>query len=192
MARVLGPDYWLRTVAAPHGLHQVSQNGNHRTVAIKAAGFPVALAHTVRDDGPWELSRSSFPLVMSRKVRAYLRLLLRAGLLTKPQRGRHGINFEANSCANLLLVAGTVEDTLRNVATYEQFYGRCEAWPNWLRDRDHLTELLNRELLSMDSYNDLTIFSQVVGQWPPPVASRLKLLMMRLAPGGARLDPYSK
>jgi hypothetical protein len=65
---------------------------------------------------------------------------------------------KANRSANLLL-ADTVEETLRNVATYEQFYGRCEAWPDWLRDRDHLTELLNRELLTMDSYNDLTVFT---------------------------------
>ena len=190
MANVLGYDYWLETVPAPHGLlHKVSQNGNHRTVAIRAAGFPVALAQIERYDGPWELSRSLWSPSVSNTVRAYLGLLLRDGLLTKPQRGRRGINFEANTWANLLLVAGTVEDTLRNVAAYEQFYGRCEAWPNWLRDRDHLTELLNRELLTMDGYDDLTVFSQVVGQWPPPVASRLKLLMMRLAPGGARLDP---
>jgi hypothetical protein len=190
MAMIHGFDYWLRTVPAPHGLlHQVSQNGNYRTVAIKAAGFPVAFGHTVRHDGPWELSCSSFPLVMSDTVRAYLRLLLRAGLLTKPQRGRHGISFGANSCASLLLVAGTVEDTLRSVATYEQFYGRCEAWPDWLRDRDLLTELLNRELLTMESYDDLTVFSQVVGQWPPPVAAKWKLLLQRLAPGRARLDP---
>ena len=190
MARVHGDDYWLKTVPAPHGLlHQVTQNGNHRTVAIRAAGFPVALAQIERYDGPWELSPSPWSPWVSKTVRAYLRLLLRDGLLTKPQRGQRGINFEANSWANLLLVAGTVEDTLRNVATYEQFYGRCEAWPNWLRDRKELTELLNRELLTMDSYNDLTVFSQIVGQWPPPAAGKLKLLMMRLAPGGARLDP---
>lgn len=189
MARILGPDYWLKTVPAPHGLlHQVSQNGNHRTVAIRAAGFPVALAQIVRYDGPWELSPSPMSPWVSKTVRAYLRLLLRYGLLTKPQRGRDGINFETDSWANLLLVGGTVEDTLRNVATYEQFYGRCEAWPDWLRDRDHLTELLNRELLTMDRYNELTVDSQVVGQWPPPVTCKLKLLMMRLAPGGARLD----
>jgi hypothetical protein len=29
----------------------------------------------------------------------------------------------------------------------------------------------------MKSYNDLTVFSQVVGQWPPPVAAKWKLLM---------------
>jgi hypothetical protein len=188
MASILGYGYWLKTVAVPHGLlHQVSQNGNHRTVAIRAAGFPVALAQIVRYDGPWELSPSPWSPWVSRTVRAYLRLLLRAGLLTKPQRGRDGINFEANRWANLLL-AGTVGDTLRNVAIYEQSYGRCEAWPDWLRDRDLLTELLNRELLTMDRYNSLTVFSQVVGRWPPPAVGKLKLLMMRLAPGGAKLD----
>jgi hypothetical protein len=129
MARILGYDYWLRTVPAPHGvLHQVSQNGNHRTVAIEAAGFPVALAQIVRYDGPWELSPAPWQPWVSKTVRAYMRLLLRAGLLTKPQRGRDGINFETDKWANLLL-SGTVEDTLSNVATYEQFYGRCEAWP---------------------------------------------------------------
>jgi hypothetical protein len=54
---------------------------------------------------------------------------------------------------------------LRNVAAYEQSYGRCEAWADWLRDRDLLTELLNRELLSMERYNALTVFSRVAGQW---------------------------
>jgi hypothetical protein len=189
MERIFGGDYWLNTVAAPHGLlHQVSQNGQHRTVAIKAAGFPVALARISRYDGPWELSPAPWSRWVTKTVRAYLRLLLRVGLLTEPQRGRDGINFEIDRWANLLF-AGTVEATLRNVATYEQFYGRCAAWPNWLRDREELTELLNRELLTMDRYNDLTVFSQVVGQWPPPAAGKLKLLMMRLAPGGARLDP---
>jgi hypothetical protein len=81
-----------------------------------------------------------------------------------------------------------VEDTLRNVAAYEEFYGRCEAWPNWLRDRNLLTELLNRELLTIESYNDLTFFSQVAGQWPPPAISKWKLFMLRHAPGGARID----
>jgi hypothetical protein len=39
MARILGDDYGLSTVAAPHGLlHKIAHNGNHRTVAIKAAG----------------------------------------------------------------------------------------------------------------------------------------------------------
>jgi hypothetical protein len=63
---------------------------------------------------------------------------------------------------------------------------------DWLRDREELTELLNRELLTMDRYNDLTVYSQVVGQWPPPVAAKWKLLMLRLAPGGARLGPNSE
>jgi hypothetical protein len=53
MARIHGYGYWLKTVPAPHGLlHHVSQNGNHRTVAIRAAGFPVALAQIERYDGP--------------------------------------------------------------------------------------------------------------------------------------------
>jgi hypothetical protein len=53
-------------------------------------------------------------------------------------------------------------------------------------------ELLNRELLTMDRYNtnDLEVFSQVAGQWPPPVAARWKLLLQRLTRTGARLDPY--
>jgi hypothetical protein len=62
------------------------------------------------------------------------------------------------------------------------------AWPNWLRDRNLLTDLLNRELLTMDTYNDLTRFSQVAGKWPPPVAARWNLLMLRLTRTGFRLD----
>ena len=31
---------------------------------------------------------------------------------------------------------------------------RVKAWHNWLRDRDLITELLNRELLTMNRYND--------------------------------------
>jgi len=188
MARILGDQYRLSTVAAPHGLlHEIAENGNHRTVAIKAAGFPVALVHTTRYEGPWELPPLEW---RSKTVPVFLRLLFRAGLLTKPQRGRGEINVEANSWANLLF-ADTVGATLRNIAAYEQFYGRCEAWPNWLRHRNVITDLLNRELLTMDSYNDLTIFSQVIGEWPPPVAARWKSLLQRLTRAGAQLDPYS-
>lgn len=187
MARILGDDYWVDTVAAPHGLlHDVTVNGNHRTVAIKAAGFPVALVHMTRYDGPWE-----FPPLEWKSPTAdvFLRLLFRAGLLTQPGRGRGRISAETNDWANLLF-ADTVAETLRNVAAYEQFYGRCEAWPDWLRDRDRLRELLDRELLSIERYSDLTFYSQVIGQWPPPVASRLNLLMFRLlGRGGTRLDP---
>jgi hypothetical protein len=188
MARILGNEYRLSTVAAPHGLlHEIAENGNHRTVAIRAAGFPVALVHTTRYDGPWVLPPQPW---VTETARVFLRLLFRAGLLTGPQRGHGEINAEANSWANLLF-ADTVGETLRNVAAYEQLFGRCKAWPNWLRDRDHLTELLNRELLTMDRYDDdLTLFSQVVGQWPPPVAAKWKLLLQRLTRTGARLDPY--
>lgn len=73
MARILGDDYWLKTVAAPHGLlHEISQNGNHRTVAIKAAGFPVALVHTTRHEGPWALPPLEW---RSKTVPVFLRLL---------------------------------------------------------------------------------------------------------------------
>jgi hypothetical protein len=139
---------------------------------------------TVRYDGPWELPPLEW---RSKTVPVFLRLLFRAGLLTMPQRGHGEINVEANSWANLLF-ADTVGATLRNVAAYEQFHGRCEAWPNWLRDRDLLTDLLNRELLTMDGYNDVTMFSQVIGQWPPPLAGRWKLLLQRVMRTGARLD----
>jgi hypothetical protein len=189
MARILGDDYGLSTVAAPHGLlHKIAHNGNHRTVAIKAAGFPVALVRTVRFNGPWQVP--PWPWV-TETARACLRLLLRAGLLTKPQGGRREIDVEANCWANLLF-ADTAGSTVKNVAAYEQLFGRCEAWPDWLRDRNLLTELLNRELLTMDRYkDDLTLFSEVVGQWPPPVAGKLKLLLQRLTRTGARLDRYS-
>lgn len=92
MSMILGEDYGLSTVAAPHGLlHEVSPNGHHRTAAIKAAGFPVALARTVRYDGPWELPLWGTGVT----VRAFLRLLFRAGLLTKPRENADGINAEA-------------------------------------------------------------------------------------------------
>jgi hypothetical protein len=88
MARILGDDYRLETVAAPHGLlHEISQNGNHRTVAIKAAGFPVALVHTTRYDGPWMLPPRPW---VSGTARVFLRLLFRACLLTNPQLGDSG------------------------------------------------------------------------------------------------------
>ena len=139
-----------------------------------------------RYDGPWEFPA---PQWRSSTVRVFLRLLFRAGLLTQLRPGRDEDNAEVNDWANLLF-ADTVAETLRNVAAYEQFYGRCEAWPDWLRDRDRLRELLDRELLSIERYSDLTYYSQVIGQWPPPVASRLNLLMFRLlGRGGTRLDP---
>jgi hypothetical protein len=146
MARILGDEFRLSTVSAPHGLLHEAENGNHRTVAMKAAGFPVALVHTTRYDGPWEVPTEPW---VTGTARVFLRLLFRAGLLNKPQRGRVRINAEANDWANLLF-ADTVAETLRNVAAYEQFYGRCAAWPDWLRDRHRLRVLLDRELLSIE------------------------------------------
>ena len=130
-----------------------------------------------RYDGPWEFPPLEWT---SPTADVFLRLLFRAGLLTQPGRGRGRISAETNDWANLLF-ADTVAETLRNVAAYEQFYGRCEAWPDWLRDRDRLRELLDRELLSIERYSDLTFYSQVIGRWPPPVAGRLNLLMSVLA-----------
>lgn len=41
LGMILGNDYGVTTVEGPHRLvHQVAHNGNHRTVAIRAAGFP--------------------------------------------------------------------------------------------------------------------------------------------------------
>jgi hypothetical protein len=61
-------------------------------------------------------------------VRAFLRLLFRTGLLTKPRENADGINAEAYGWANLLL-AGTVAGTLKNVAAFEQLYGRVKPGP---------------------------------------------------------------
>ena len=78
MAEILGEDYGLSTVTAPHGLlHMVHHNGNHRTAAIRAAGFPVALVETERYESPWMLP-------MHLRTHAYMRLLFRAGLLSNP------------------------------------------------------------------------------------------------------------
>jgi hypothetical protein len=63
---------------------------------------------------------------------AYLRLLFRAGLLANFREVEAGGVAEANHWANLLL-ADTAAETSSNVAAYEQLYGRCEAWPGWLR-----------------------------------------------------------
>ena len=50
----------------------------------------------------------------------------------------------------------------------------------------HPYNLLNRELLTMNSFN-LWAFDDVAARWPPPVA-RLKLFVQRLSGTGARLD----
>ena len=183
MAMILGEDYGLSTVAAPHGLlHKVKHNGNHRTAAIKAARFPVALVRTVRYDQPWLL-----PLRGGRRTRlAYLRLLFRSGLLANFRDVEAEGVADANHWANLLL-ADTAAEVLSNVAAYEQLYGRCEAWPSWLREPVTLTNLLNRELFTMNGFN-LRAFDEVAARWPPPPVAWLKLIVQRLSGTGARLD----
>ena len=72
----------MRQIAAGHpmGFSIRFAEGNHRTVAIKAAGFPVAFVRTVRYDDPWELPPRPW---VSETARACQRLLLCAGLLTQ-------------------------------------------------------------------------------------------------------------
>ena len=53
------------------------------------------------------------------------------------------------------------------MGAYEDLYGRCEAWPEWLRDEELLNKLIARERLSKQSYG-LELFTQVAGEWPPP------------------------
>lgn len=138
MAEILGENYGLSTVAAPHGLlHMVHHNGNHRTAAIRAAGFPVALVETERYESPWML-----PL-MSLKARAHMRLLFRAGLLSNPHVDDeiHQIFAEGDGWVILLLLAASPKEAVKNVVAYEHLYGRCEAWPEWLRDGELLDKL---------------------------------------------------
>jgi len=137
MAMILGNDYGVVTVAAPHGLlHQVSHNGNHRTAAIRAAGFPVALVHTVRYDGPWDL-----PFWRPTRA-AYLRLLSRAGILSNQRAGEFASVVDAANWGHLLL-ADSVGAALADVVAYEGLCGRCDVWPDWLRDPRMLVDLLN-------------------------------------------------
>ena len=143
LAEILGVDYGLASVDAPHGLvHQVSHNGNHRTVAIRAAGFPAALALVEHHEGPWPLPSRGGP-----ETRAYLQLLFQSGYLT----GYHWDDdlWEEMASADRwghLLLAENVDDAIRNVNAYEQFYGRVEIWPTWLRHRDQTAVLVNRKL----------------------------------------------
>jgi hypothetical protein len=85
----------------------------------------VALAHTVRYEGPWELPP---PPWLSPMGRVYLRLLFRAGLLTNPQGRWDEINAEANSWANLLF-ADTVEDALKTSPPMNRFTDGVKLGP---------------------------------------------------------------
>jgi hypothetical protein len=65
------------------GAHQVNVNGNHRSAAITAAGFPVALAYTTVQQNPWTLENPRRLGSRPNDGVAYLRLLTRTGVLTQ-------------------------------------------------------------------------------------------------------------
>lgn len=142
----------------------------------------MALVWTTRYDGPWEL-----PTWHTTRA-AYLRLLSRAGFLSNHRAGEHDDVVDATAWGHLLL-ADSAADAIADVMAYEKLYGRCDATPNWLKDPQLLTELLNHELLTMAASSwgrhDL---SQVAGQWPAPKPRRLQLLLQRLRRVGAQLD----
>lgn len=182
LAEILGANYGLTSVDAPHGrTYQVAHNGNHRTVAIRAAGFPLALALVDHHVGPWPL-----PTYGDYEIRAYLQLLFKAGYLTD-----YRYDDDQGEVANAdrwghLLIAENVDDALRNVKAYEQLYGRVESWPEWLRHKDQTVALVDRELCAAAPYG---FVSESAIDSPRPATGWLSSLLRRILGGRTRHRP---
>ena len=137
MARILGSDYSVIRYAAPHGPLYRVYNGNHRTVMIQAAGFPVAMACVQAVEGPWLLNRSS------RQGDAYLRALAADGWITVSDLAPRTRTVETSDYGHLLLSADAATARHRVVA-YEERFGRQLEVPDWLRDEAATRRRLRR------------------------------------------------
>lgn len=166
LAEILGEGLSLTTTLTPRApVHRVNVNGNHRTAAMRAAGFPVALAEITLERGPWAVSDNEA------SNQALLRLLYRCGLLTNYQRddpsrlGRETV--DAEGIASWLLEFESAAAARNNLLAYEAMFGRhSEPRLEWIRDRRSFKRLLRHERMVLPEFG-LDVLPRVAGQWPP-------------------------
>ncbi|MFD7161395.1 hypothetical protein ACFV9C_42890 [Kribbella sp. NPDC059898] len=166
MDEILGEGLSLTTSLTPRGpVHRVNVNGNHRAAAIRAAGFPVALAEITLEHGPWAVSDNDT------SSQALTRLLYRCGLLTDyrpndPSRlGRDTV--EAEGIASWLLGFQSATAARNNLLAYEAMFGRdSDSRLLWIRDLRSFKRLLRHERMELPEFG-LDVLPRVQGQWPP-------------------------
>lgn len=175
MAHVLGDQFTVSSFAAPHGLvHRVTVNGNHRNVAIRAAGFLVALVVMSTVTGPWRLPH---PVPT-----AYLRLLLRSGLVFNLRKDEYSDFVVDTRGPAEWLLSEDPREARGILIDYEKTYGRLLVpGLEWIRDQDTLNGLLREEEITMPM-NWLADLDTIAGAWPPPRPSwRQRLLHSEFA-----------
>ena len=191
MHRILGRDLSVMSYPRLGGwAHQINVNGNHRSVAIRAAGFPVALAHVTVKENPWTLDNLRRHGNRPTDGIAYLRLLTRAGLLN--QFGNHNDTHKPTAHAgqhHQWLIHGDPSAARRNLLAYENRFGPLAGVElDWIRDADELDRRITAERAAMARIcRPLTHYdlAEVVGQ-PLPQPGRLELRIARLR---RRLSP---
>jgi hypothetical protein len=191
MAMILGLDLSVFTYPRPGGwAHRINANGNHRSAAIRAAGFPVALAHTTVQQNPWTLEN---PRRLGRRPNdgiAYLRLLTRTGVLIHFD-NHHDLHMPTAYAGqhHQWLIHGDPEAARRNLLAYEHHFGPLDGLElDWIRDSDELDRLITAErAVIARSRRALTHYdlAEVPGQ-PLPRPGRLEVGVTRLR---QRLSP---
>lgn len=168
---ILGFDLVLVTTSTPHGLvHRVTTNGNHRAAAIRAAGFPVALAQITLQQAPWKIPRFSYA------ERLY-RLLYRSGVISDYRRGDDDDYLqdlvEADGLAPWLLDVENPGDARANFHAYEQAFGTIEdPRLDWIRRRRTFRRMLRREAMTVTEHGP-DLLPGLAGRWPPrPTAAQ--------------------
>lgn len=186
LADILGDGLVLSTTVTPRGpVHLVTENGNHRAAAIRAAGFPAALAEVTLQEPPWEVSDTS-----GAGTQTLLRLLYRCGLLTNYQpdgpTGEGLDTFDAEGISSWLLGFGSAEAARSNLLAFEAMFG-CHPDPrlDWIRDAKSFNRLVRHERMALPECG-LDVLDRLAGHWPPrpTILQRLEHVLFSLGPEG--------
>ncbi|WP_406048280.1 hypothetical protein [Kribbella sp. NBC_00889] len=169
--KILGFNFVLDTTSTPRGpVHCVTVNGNHRAAALRAAGFPVALAQITVQREPWEIP------VFAGSAEPLYRLLFRAGLLTNYRRRvddwSHEDLVDAGGIAPWLLDTRVIdvidpEQARTNLLAYEAAYGAVDdPRVDWIRRRRTFQRILRRESMTITEHGP-DLLPGLAGDWPP-------------------------
>lgn len=186
LADILGEGLVLSTTPTPRGpVHHVTENGNHRAAAIRAAGFPVALAEISLQSPPWEVGDTS-----GAGTQTLLRLLYRCGLLTSYEPdgptgdGLHSV--EAEGISSWLLGFDSAEAARDNLLAFEAMFGRNpDPRLDWIRGARSFRRFLRHERIVLPEYG-LDVLPRIADDWPPRPTILQRMESLVLARGADR------
>jgi hypothetical protein len=170
--KILGFNFVLVTTPTSRGpVHCVTTNGNHRAAAIRAAGFPVALAQVTLQRAPWELR------TFGGYAEPLYRLLYRSGLVSGYRLAEdEGYRYrrmlvDADGIAPWLLHPWIVDvdpDEVRtNLLAYEEVFGAVDdPRVEWIRPLRTFQRMLRREAMTMTEHGP-DLLPRLAGHWPP-------------------------